>query len=79
MNQNSPSQIKSKKEEYKKKIQTDLIEIEFSKLYQQDLNNKDIKEKIICIFFIINKVITHIYQQIKYYISNFSFYNKGIN
>ena len=57
MNYNSPSQLKSKKEEYKKMIQTDLIEIEFSKLYEQDLNNKDIKEKIIILLFTL-KVIS---------------------
>ena len=33
---------KSNKEEYKKMIQTDLIEIEFSELYEQYLTNKDI-------------------------------------
>ena len=33
---------KSNKEEYKKMIQTDLIEIEFSELYEHYLTNKDI-------------------------------------
>ena len=33
---------KSNKEEYKKMIQTDLIEIKFSELYEHYLTNKDI-------------------------------------